>query len=372
MSKMLFDSCSIDDVEDYLCKNIEAKLLEENVEDWCSCYKSIPKGKYVPLLYKPKMIEYQAEYYKDIFLFYKDISLVLYRGGKRVGIWPLCIFEDEKGIHFGTEGTFIHPPLFCGLSKMESQRAIIEKCLISLFDLLNKYGGKKIRCCETIMDSGCSQWTRKLMEHGARVVDTRWQAFADLYLSEEEIESRIRRTNKYSVAKGREDFDIEIYDESSTNIDMAFEEFHKMHYIVSGRETRSQSTWEIQKKSIAEGNRDVGRSFFILIRDKETKELAGAALFDTTVQSGEYSVAVYDRSRFSKPVGHIIQAVAMKKMQDMGIRWYEIGERLYPGDRDVNEKLINIGHYKEGFATHLFPRIVYELERDVFYDSIKQ
>lgn len=58
-----------------------------------------------------------------------------------------------------------------------------------------------------------------------------------------------------------------------------------------------------------------GADFVIFIRDKLTGELAGSALFATTPQTGLYCVAAYDRERFSRPVGHIVQAVAMDYMK---------------------------------------------------------
>ena len=179
-------------------------------------------------------------------------------------------------------------------------------------------------------------------------------------------QNRIRRTNKYSIAKGQEEYDIELYDEKSPDLDEAFEEFHKMHSEVAGRETRSQATWDAQLDIIRESSAEKGRSFLVFIRDKATRQLAGSALFDTTPQTATYCVAAYDRTRFSKPVGHIVQAVAMEHMREKGIRWYEIGERNYPTDPGAYEKLVDIGHYKEGFATHFWPKVFVRLDRESF------
>ena len=161
-----------------------------------------------------------------------------------------------------------------------------------------------------------------------------------------------------------------IFLEGSAGLEAAFEEFHKMHCEVAGRETRSQATWDEELKIIRESAPEKGRSFMVFIRDKATKQLAGSALFDTTPQTGTYCVAAYDRSRFSKPVGHIVQAVAMEHMRSLGVRWYEIGDRDYPADPGAYEKLIDIGHYKEGFATHFFPRLYAKLSREDFQANI--
>ena len=46
-----------------------------------------------------------------------------------------------------------------------------------------------------------------------------------------------------------------------------------------------------------------------------------------------------------------------------------IGEQAYPSDEGSDPKLVNIGHYKEGFATHLFPRVFVELSCNDFEKS---
>lgn len=361
---------TIEEISKEIISQLEARPMTEDIDNWYYCLDSIDKSLYVPLQYKPEFLRYQAEYFKDVYHDYQDISMVLYRGGRPVGIWPVCVFSKDDQINFGTAGTALMGPLFPMLPKAEAQRAVIENCLKTLFSVLDENGGADLICNETIMDQGGSQWIRKLMEHGAKEQEPKWQAFVDLHLSQEEVQSRIRRTNKYSIAKGQDTYDIEIYDENSKNLDVVFNEFHTMHRDVAGRETRSQRTWDVQETIVRNGSDKAGRSFLIFIRDKETKALAGSALFDSTPQTGLYCVAAYDRSRFSKPVGHIVQAVAMEQMRSMGIRWYEIGERAYPGDAGVNDKLVDIGHYKEGFATHFFPRVFVHLDSKTFNENI--
>ena len=361
---------TIDEIRKEIIGQLEAKPMTEDIENWYRCLDSIDKTMYVPLQYKPEFLRYQAEYFKAVYPDYQDISMVLYRGGRPAGIWPVCVYTKDDQLNFGTAGTALMGPLLPMLSKAEAQRAVIENCLKALFSVLDENGGGVLYCNETILDQGGSQWIRKLKEHGAQEHEPRWQAFVDLRLSREEIQSRIRRTNKYSIAKGQDTYDIEIYDENSENLDVVFDEFHAMHRDIAGRETRSQSTWDVQKAIVRNGSDKAGRSFLIFIRDKETKALAGSALFDSTPQTGLYCVAAYDRSRFSKPVGHIVQAVAMEQMRSMGIRWYEIGERAYPGDTGVNDKLVDIGHYKEGFATHFFPRVFVSLDSKAFHENI--
>ena len=212
------------------------------------------------------------------------------------------------------------------------------------------------------MDAGVSLWHQVLMEKGGRCVKTMHQLYTDVNLSMSEIQAEMRRTNKYSIARGEKDYTIDLYDESFENISEVIEEFRRFHIAISGRKTRGKETWNMQKFCIEHGNDQIGHRFVIFIRDKHTRALAGAALFDATPSCAYYCVAAYDRLRFSKPVEHIVQAVAMMKLKEYGVRWYELGKRPYITDDAVTQKLLDIGHYKEGFATNCFLKLYTELE----------
>ena len=53
----------------------------------------------------------------------------------------------------------------------------------------------------------------------------------------------------------------------------------------------------------------------------------------------------------------------MERMREKGVRWYEIGDRFYDTDPGAYEKLLAIGHYKEGFATHFFPKVLIQMKK---------
>lgn len=334
-------------------EKIECKPVAEDTENWNRCLAALSRDTYVPWDYKPSVLRYQEAYFAAAYDECMDMSMVLYRGGRPVGIWPVMAFRKEGKLHFGTTGGALLRPLFPFLEKAEGQRAVIESCLDALLSVPELDG---LLCAETVLEDGASQWVRKLMERGGMAKPPIWQLFADLALSQDEIQARIRRTNKYSIAKGQDDYDIRIYDETSPDLDEVFGEFHRMHSEIAGRETRPQKTWDIQKEIIRESCHEKGWSFLVFIRDRQSGVLVGSALFNTTPQTGYYCVAAYDRSRFARPVGHIVQAIAMQRMREKGVRWYEIGERFYETDPNTYEKLLAISHYKEGFATHLFPK----------------
>lgn len=349
--------------EAFLKEHMECKMIWEDQDTW---NELVAEAGVAQIQYKAFNLKFQEMVCRGRNESYKDISVVLYRGGHAVGVWPLCIWREEGHIYCGSAGDAprggIIPPLLTRMSKAEAKRKVYDKCITVLSSFLKESGGTKLRFCETVMESGVSLWHRKLMENGAKCVCVTHHLYTDLALSMDEILGKIRRTNKYSISMEQQDYSIELYEKGDENISEAMQAFRKMHIEVAGRETRSIETWNMQEESIRNSTDCTGYSFLILIRDRQTDQLAGSALFDATPSCAYYCAAVYDRSRFSKPVGHIVQAVAMKRLKEYGVRWYEVGERTYASDEDANEKLMNIGHYKEGFATHCFPRIYTELK----------
>ena len=65
--------------------------------------------------------------------------------------------------------------------------------------------------------------------------------------------------------------------------------------------------------------------------------------------------AAYNRSMFDKPVGHVIQQLAIEHMKKINLSWYRIGNKFFPKD-GATDKEINISKFKEGFASKLIPR----------------
>lgn len=351
-------SCS--EIVETIKNGLECKLAIDDVNCWNNlCAECVePTVDCAPLQYKIDFNLYQEAYFQEVYEEYHDVSLILNRGGKAVGIWPLAYYIQNGKFNFCSSGGAIVPPILSRLPKTEAKRAVYEQCISVLFELSERFDIDELQFSEVIMQCGFSAWHQKLMEHGAKCHEVKHQLFVDLALSDEEIQSRIRRTNKYSIAKGEDDYDICIYDETSPDLDKIFDEFRALHIRVAGRKTRSKHTWEMQERTVLNNTYGGGYSFVVFIRDKHSGELAGAALFDSTCSCGLYCVAAYDRERFSRPVGHIVQAVAMKHMREKGVRWYEIGERPYFSDCGATQKTVDIGFYKEGFATHIFAKII--------------
>ena len=111
---------------------LECKPVAEDLENWNRCLAVIDKNTYVSWNYKPSVLRYQEAYFKAAFEECMDMSMVLYRGGRAVGIWPVMIFRKDGKLTFGTAGEPLRRPMLPFLEKAEGQRAVIDSCLDAL------------------------------------------------------------------------------------------------------------------------------------------------------------------------------------------------------------------------------------------------
>jgi FemAB family protein len=146
-----------------------------------------------------------------------------------------------------------------------------------------------------------------------------------------------------------------------------WDDFRRLHFRVAGRETRPLSTWEQQWRMIV-----AGEALLIWLGDAEGR-MVGGGFFQLTDCEALYSVAAYDRDLFAKPLGHVVQAHAIGEFKRRGIHWYKLGAMKFPGDHDKpSAKDLSIGMFKQGFASHLFAKIVYAQRRSAMPGSIEK
>lgn len=179
------------------------------------------------------------------------------------------------------------------------------------------------------------------------------EMFVDLTLSIQEIRAAFRKRYKSLISVAERQWFATVCSSTSTE---TWDEFRRLHLEVAGRSTRSQESWARQHEAIAAGN-----AFFVYLRDTAGR-MVGGGLFHVSRDEGLYAVGAYDRALFDKPVGHLVQYLAIIEMQRRGLKWYKIGSCAYPGDSPPpSAKEIAISHFKQGFATHHFAALRFEL-----------
>jgi FemAB family protein len=197
---------------------------------------------------------------------------------------------------------------------------------------------------------GLGSWHAELMRRGA-LCRVGHELYLDLQPDLATIKTGFRKSYKSLVSSGLKQWSVHILEDGNASV---WNEFINLHLEVSGRKTRSDESWELQRVHLEEK-----ANLLIYLRDSAGR-MVGGGLFQLTRDEALYAVAAYDRSLFQKPLGHVVQFTAIEEFKRRGIRWYKIGQRAFPSDLPApSEKEISISDFKSGFASHLFPRYLF-------------
>ena len=312
----------------------------------------------LPIQYQKELVDYQKLYFKERTDYVEEISMLLKSGSKDIGIWPVFLIHMNGQWKCSTCGGEVMEPLFDKNFNLtvKTKRKIYKAALQLIMDLSKELHITRLDFTETLVDGNVSLWHRFLMENGACIYKVTHMAYYDVMLDKQRAMKMMHRTTAQQIKKGYEFYRYEIITANSKDIDWKMEQFRDFHTKVSGRETRGKQTWEKQADGIKK-NRD----FAVFQYDKETGELDGASLFTATHSHCYYSVAVYNRDKFERPIGHMAQDVAMNYLRELGIRWYIVGDRFYKSD-GVDRKNLSISEYKEAFATSYYLKVCLALD----------
>jgi FemAB family protein len=311
-----------------------------------------PQLIYQPVAYSQAMIDYQLAYFRGAGQAIHDVSLIIYHDRKPCGIWPLSIVERDR---IGSNGTAVLPPLFSKVLPQRTIDSITSRCLDSINLWASANSIPIIHAMQPYLGQiDITSWQQRIMLRGARA-QTRHELFVELTTDVGTIRSHIRKSYRPLISSGQKLGQIGLL--AGTD-EKCWQEFRDLHLQVAGRATRSNESWDRQLQAI--GTRD---AFLVYLRDAQNR-MIGGGLFHVTKDEGLYAVAAYDRTLFDKPLGHVVQYRAIEELKNLGVKWYKIGARPYPGDEPApSEKELRIAEFKQGFASHMFP--LYELKLPV-------
>ena len=267
-------------------------------------------------------LNYQNEYLKNTS---KELSFIAIKNNKPLFIFP--IFYNFKEFYFHNFDEFLKLP------KIKVHDNIIE-LILSLFDKNNAsffstYKNQKKRfdivgSCETLN--------------------------INLNNNLEKIFSNFRKSYKSLIRKELKDIEMTIAHNEDSSHD--WEEFKKLHLFLSGKKTRTDKTWNLQKENISNG-----KGLFIYF--KKNRQLISGAYFDVTNHDIKYSVSVthYDYVKYNcnhKILYHAIKFGNEKKISNIYLGILRQGEE--------NERLKNIFFFKKGFCHKSEINNIYKLK----------
>jgi len=306
------------------------------------------RSSYVPVTYTSSSIDFQLAYQQGHGGEWQDISIVIDWNGNPVAVWPLSLAIRDGHTFLSSHGLPVHPPLFAEDCLVVSRKRITKICINIADTIAIKTGVSIWESTESFADKdGFSDWHIESMSRDASCSVTH-DLFINLQQSMAEIKRGFRKSYKSVVTSGSKNWAVGVLDSSN---ELVWNQFRELHLKAAGRKTRSDETWDIHLEDIKQG-----KGFLVYLLNS-AGEMDGAGFFNFTRDEGLYSVAAYDRSLFDKPLGHTVQYRAIKELKDRGVRWYKLGVRPYQSEVPAPlDKEVSIGEFKQGFASHMFPR----------------
>lgn len=155
-----------------------------------------------------------------------------------------------------------------------------------------------------------------------------------------EVQRRqFRKSYKSLINRAYKHLSLDILTGESTDLISKFRQLEEFHMSVAGRRTRSRSTWDLQCEMVRAKEAFVVRAF-------HGRELLGFNLIIYNSNLAYYGVGVYSREHKEMSIGHVIQAETFKKLIELKIKSYYLGD--FFGRK--GDKVYRISEFKKGFA----------------------
>ena len=309
----------------------------------------------VPFAYQqmsPDWVQYDEEY-ASLHAEQQARYMIVFETNEELdAIWILTLAKFSDGIQLGTRSLPIQPPLIATSTPNKRTKRIIKSC-IELGCYIAAHHGLQFWASSEYgpTQSGLTNWYSISRLHGA-TCQLENHLYVDLSLTDLEYRAKIRSSNKSTLSAGFKRWKPEIYTGESQS---EWDEFRDLHRVVSGRVTRSKATWDIQFQMIKSG------SGFAVFTRNANRSLVGGIFIAHTQDEGLYVTGVFDRDLNDPSLGHISQSCGIQELKRRGVRWYKLGERPFPSTQSIiDEKELAIAHFKDGYATHTFPHLLFK------------
>jgi hypothetical protein len=203
--------------------------------------------------------------------------------------------------------------------------------------------GTIIRYRDRLHGGRLSSLCRFLLDQGGKASPSFSQVI-DLSLSEDALHRGLTKSYKWAVNWGKKNLAINILNKNSIT-SVHIEQFRQLHIESAGRETRTQKSWTLQYNMVCAGEA------FCVFAFSEGK-LVSAALFPYSRSHCFYGVSASCRDLFDKPISHGVIWVAVLYAKTLGLRYFEMGEQLFPMTprTSPSQKELGISFFKRAFG----------------------
>ena len=181
------------------------------------------------------------------------------------------------------------------------------------------------------------------------------EIWVNLNLDEQLIWKNIRSSYRNLIKKNQK------YIEIRFPKDFSISKYKKLHHQVSGKITRSNLTWELQKKMFDENKLIICEAFM-------GKEFIGFSFFNHNYYIAQYSISVTKREYFEKySINHLIMWEVIKKIKEMGNLFFYLG--FTRSLEKSKSKVDSVNLFKLGFANEIKRGLIIENNEDNYFET---
>lgn len=312
-----------------------------DLSDW---NEVVVKSSDVSVYHVRSLVDYYAAYYNGV-----NLSFIIYDDKKPTAVFPIFMFKKDDNFLFSVNGDGLVTPLFVNNTPKRLRKRIEMQIADIIFFLIENFNTEKLKFFES--SNALSSWYLYWLKRASKDYLS-YELSINLEKTLEEIRLNFRKSYKPLVNKALREWDVDVCSKKDMHV---FEEFKLLHKEVSGRQTRNDLSWDIQKKQIQ--NEEA-----LLITVRNNQSLIGGGFFNYSKDEAMYSVGAYNRDLFDKPIGHAVQMKAIEKLKELGCKKYNIGEKITNlNGRKPSEKEKSITHFKEGFASSVYSKAHIEI-----------
>ena len=327
--------------------NLNNIQFEQKHEEIVSFFQN--KTDFVPYLNSIFRWKFNLEQIKERYSEVYDFSGLLKYNNKNIGFWPLTYIKDIN--EFSSYGSNIINPLFEKNIDKSIEKSICNNILVSLHDLSKELEINELNVEENFntQELFISNW------HNVNLgflpnIKIEYQIYANLDLGYNKIKSLYRKSYKSLINNSKKKLKVKVL---KTNDKDKYSNFKELHKFVSGRQTRSDKSWELNFLEIRNSN-----SYLFYIENDEDK-MIGGSIINCTNNEAYYAIGAYDKSFFKEySVSHLIQDFIIDFLCKKNFKWYNLGE-YDPISYKNDKKLHDISKFKMGFGTNLKTKYIF-------------
>ena len=264
--------------------------------------------------------------------------IVLWEGEPVIGFRGAAVTSDSK-----TDLVFGEVPCIA-LENKPKLTAKAAKTFSQEFDRFAEDVSGSIWYRDFMIEGVLTSLSTHLLQKGA-IAKPIFSQVIDLKDEKSVQKSSIRKSYKSLINWGIRELKPKVFDASNLTWNK-MKLFRELHIREAGRETRSVESWRRQFEMV-----QADRAFVLFGHIND--ELVSAGYFIYSKTNCYYGSSASNRDLFDKSLFHAIMWTAILHAKELGCKWFEVGEQLFPNhpiNKLPTKKEFGISKFKAGFG----------------------